>query len=142
MTPRDAMPMEITQFTCWRDLFSDAKSTMLRAKGTSMRQMIFRGVCIGLVVPALLSAVIAQTDAAALFKARCSLCHAENGSGESPSGKALKARDLRSNEVQTKSDAELTESITKGKGKMPAFGQKLKPEQIQQLVAYIHQLKK
>ncbi len=39
-------------------------------------------------------------------------------------------------------DAELAEITTKGQGKMPAFGQKLKPEQIQALVSYIRQLGK
>jgi cytochrome c6 len=84
----------------------------------------------------------AQNDAASLFKSKCVLCHAEDGSGTSPSGKALKAKDLRSEEMQKKSDAEISEVITKGRNKMPAFGKKLKPEQIQQLVAYIRQLPK
>ena len=70
------------------------------------------------------------------------MCHGEDGSGNTPSGKALKAKDLRSEETQKKSDADLTEVITKGRNKMPAFGQKLKPEQIQQVVGYIHHLSK
>ncbi len=86
--------------------------------------------------------LVAQSDPAALFKSKCALCHGEDGSGNTPSGKALKAKDLRSEETQKKSDAELAEVITKGRNKMPAFGQKLKPEQIQQLVAYIHHLGK
>ena len=61
---------------------------------------------------------------------------------ELTSGKALGAKDLASSEVQKKSDAELTEVITKGKGKMPAFGAKLKPEEIKQLVAYIRAIPK
>jgi mono/diheme cytochrome c family protein len=88
------------------------------------------------------SGLAAQTNAAGLFKSKCVMCHGENGSGNTPSGKALQAKDLRSEETQKKSDAELAEVITKGRDKMPAFGQKLKPEQIQQLVAYIRQLAK
>jgi mono/diheme cytochrome c family protein len=84
----------------------------------------------------------AETDAASLFKSKCVMCHGEDGSGNTPSGQALKAKDLRSEETQKKSDAEIAEVITKGRNKMPAFGQKLKPEQIQQLVAYIRQLPK
>ena len=38
----------------------------------------------------------AQDDAAKTFKANCVLCHADDGSGSSPTGKALKAKDLRS----------------------------------------------
>jgi cytochrome c6 len=86
--------------------------------------------------------LFAQSDAAAVFKSKCVMCHGEDGSGNTPSGKALKAKDLRSDEVQKNSDAELTEVITKGRNKMPAFGQKLKPDQIQQLVAYIRHLGK
>ena len=72
----------------------------------------------------------------------CVLCHAADGSGSSPSGKALKAKDLGSAEVQKNTDEQLTETITAGKGKMPAFGKKLKPEDIKQLVAYVRSLTK
>ena len=86
--------------------------------------------------------LLAQNDAAGLFKSKCVLCHAADGSGSSPSGKALKAKDLRSSETQTKSDTDIATVITKGRNKMPAFGEKLKPDQIQGLVAYIRQLAK
>jgi cytochrome c6 len=82
----------------------------------------------------------AQGDAAKVYKTNCVLCHAVDGSGSSASGKAMKAKDLKSHEVQEKSDAELTEFIIQGKGKMPAFGKKLKPEDIKQLVAYIRDM--
>jgi cytochrome c6 len=93
-------------------------------------------------VLALSSYVWAEGDSAQLYKTNCSVCHAADGSGNSPSGKALKAKDLRSDEVQKKSDAELAEGITKGQGKMPPFGKKLKAEQIEQLVSYVRQLAK
>ena len=84
----------------------------------------------------------AQSDAAKAYKANCTLCHADNGSGSAPAGKALKAKDLRADETQKKPDAELADTIAKGKGKMPAFGSKLSPEMINALVAYIRQLAK
>jgi cytochrome c6 len=84
----------------------------------------------------------AQDDAAKTFKANCVLCHSDDGSGSSPTGKALKAKDLRSDEVQKKSDAELTATITKGQGKMPAFGSKFSPDKIKSLVAYIRAMAK
>jgi cytochrome c6 len=84
----------------------------------------------------------AQDDAAKTFKANCVLCHSADGSGSSSMGKALKAKDLRSDEVQKKSDAELTETITKGKGKMPAFGSKFSPDMIKSMVAYIRAMAK
>lgn len=84
----------------------------------------------------------AQDDTEKIYKANCALCHAADGSGNSPSGKALGAKDLRSDVEQKKSEAELAEVITRGKGKMPAFGKKLKPEDINKLVAYIKTLSK
>jgi len=108
---------------------------------------IFLGVApaiifIGLATLAFPSHLRAQGDAAKVYKTNCVLCHAADGSGDSPSGKALKAKDLRSPEVQGKSDEELAEVITKGAGKMPAFGKKLSPDVIKSLVAYIRELPK
>jgi cytochrome c6 len=84
----------------------------------------------------------AQGDGSRVFKANCTLCHSEDGSGTSPTGKALKAKDLRSEEVQKQTDEELAEVITKGRGKMPAFGAKFSPDVIKSLVAYIRQMPK
>jgi mono/diheme cytochrome c family protein len=85
---------------------------------------------------------IAQTqgDAAKIFKANCALCHGADGSGNTGLGKSLHAPDLRSDETQKQTDAALTEVITKGHDKMPAFGAKLKPDDITKLVAYIRTL--
>ncbi len=97
-------------------------------------------ICIAaLGLPALLRA---QNDVEKIYKTNCLLCHAADGSGNSSSGKALGAKDLRTDVVQKKTDAELAEVITQGKGKMPAFGKKLKPEDISKLVAYIRALPK
>jgi mono/diheme cytochrome c family protein len=107
-----------------------------------MNAALHYGMLLVLAVILCPSWVGAQTDAASLFKSKCTLCHAADGSGNSPSGKALKAKDLRSPETQAKSDAEIGEVIVKGRNNMPAFGQTLKPDEIQQLVAYIRQLAK
>ncbi len=76
------------------------------------------------------------------FKANCVLCHSPDGSGTSPSGKALKAKDLKSAEVQNMTDADLTAAISNGKGKMPAFGKKLSPDAIKGLVEYVRSFAK
>jgi len=93
-------------------------------------------------VLAMPTSVRADGDVAKVYKTNCVLCHAADGSGTSPSGKAMKAKDLRSAEVQGKSDTELTDFITKGQGKMPAFGKKLSADTIKALVAYIRALPK
>jgi mono/diheme cytochrome c family protein len=99
----------------------------------------FVAAFIVLIVP---SAARAQNDAAKVYKANCELCHSADGSGTSPTGKSLKAKDLRSDEVQKLSDAQLADVISKGKSKMPSFGSKLSADTIKSLVAYIRQMAK
>lgn len=58
-------------------------------------------------------------------------------------GKQLGVTDLRSDDVQKQTDAQLTESITNGKGKkMPAYKGKITDDQIKGLVGYIRELAK
>jgi mono/diheme cytochrome c family protein len=97
-------------------------------------------LCAALVV---LSAPVRGQDAgAALYKTKCAACHGPDGKGETAIGKANKLRDLSSAEVQKQSDTELAAIIESGKGKMPAYGKSLKPEQVKELVAYIRSLAK
>ena len=75
-----------------------------------------------------------------IFKSSCASCHGVDGAGKTTMGKVFKIRDLRSEDVQKQSDADLNRIIAKGKDKMPAYSGKLKPEQIEQLVSYIREL--
>jgi mono/diheme cytochrome c family protein len=75
-------------------------------------------------------------DGAALYKSKCAMCHGADGA------KAA-GHDLSGADFQKKSDADITAVITDGKPpKMPKYGDKLKPEEIKGLVAYIRTLKK
>jgi len=65
------------------------------------------------------------------------MCHGADGKG----GK-MGTRDFASAEVKAETDAQLTDIITKGKGKMPSYDGKLKAEDIKGLVAYIRGLAK
>jgi cytochrome c6 len=103
---------------------------------TVARILVVLGCLTTVVLPPWLEA---QSDAAGIVKSKCVLCLGANGDGNTPSGKPLKAKDLKSAEVESKSDAELTKVITNGQNKMPAFGQKLKPEQIQQMVSCVRE---
>ena len=82
----------------------------------------------------------AAPDAAAIYKNKCQMCHAANGSGDTPTGKSMKVKDLRSEEVQKRKDEEIEKSIENGKGKMPAFKTKLSDVEIDALVKYIRDL--
>jgi|SRR5580704_3441844 cytochrome c6 len=84
----------------------------------------------------------AQTGGEALYKTKCAACHGADGKGETTVGKANNVRDLGSADVQGQSDDAIAAIISNGKGKMPAYGKSLKPEQIKDLVAYIRTLKK
>jgi cytochrome c6 len=100
---------------------------------------------IGVAAGALLLACVPAAhgdDAAALFKQKCAGCHGVDGKGTSAMGKALKVRDLGSDDVQKQSDAELTDIITSGKNKMPAYKGKISDDQIKGLVGYIRTLGK
>ncbi len=111
-----------------------------------MRQPVIRMLLTSLVAVGLLvlcaGSTRAQSAGETLFKAKCAMCHGPDGKGEVPMGKKLSARNLGSTEVQGQSDAQLTEVVTKGKNKMPAFDGKLSKEQISQLVAYIREIGK
>jgi len=82
------------------------------------------------------SSAVAQ-DAAATYKAKCAMCHGPDGKG----GK-MGTRDFASPEVKAETDAQLTEIISKGKGKMPAYGGKLTDADIKGLIAHIRSLAK
>ena len=84
----------------------------------------------------------APEDASGLYNSKCAACHAKDGSGDTPAGKGLKVRDLRSEEVQGQSDDKLFDIIAKGKGKMPGYESSLGHENIHQIIAYLRDLAK
>ncbi|HXY08620.1 MAG TPA: cytochrome c [Terriglobales bacterium] len=110
-------------------------------KGHLVRAMLDSVVLIGLIAFCSETSQ-AQSPGETLFKTKCAACHGPDGKGEVPMGKKLGARDLSSAEVQSQSDAQLSDIVTKGKNKMPAYDGKLSKEQIDQLLAYIRELGK
>jgi mono/diheme cytochrome c family protein len=83
----------------------------------------------------------AQDDTAALYKAKCQICHGADAKGDTPAGKKVGAKDLHSPEVAKLSAGELFEIVKKGKDKMPAYGNKLTDDQIKALIKYVSSLK-
>lgn len=94
---------------------------------------LFAGIC--------LFSSAAKADLAAgqaTYKAKCLMCHGADGKGKA----SMANSDLTAAEVQKKSDADLSGTITNGKPpKMPA-SKSLTPEQVKDLVSYIRSLKK
>ena len=100
-----------------------------------------------LVVLILLSSLfIAQAyaadTAAAVFTSKCAMCHGADGQGKTPMGTKFNIKNLTSPEVQKQSAAELTQTIAKGKNKMPAYDGKLTKDEIAQMAAYVKGLAK
>jgi len=98
-------------------------------------------VILSLAILIILPATLAAADGAALYKAKCAMCHGADGSGATPMGKSMKLRDLRSPEVQKQTDAELTKVTADGKGKMPAYKGKMTDAEISAVVAHMRTLK-
>ena len=88
------------------------------------------------------AATASAQDAAGVYKTKCAACHGADGKGATPAGKSMGVRDFASPEVAKETDAELTDVITKGRKKMPPYGNSLKEPQIKDLVAYIRDLAK
>ena len=106
------------------------------------RKLLATAVALFIAVIALPVLADAGPDAAALYKSKCAMCHGPDGSGQTPTGKTMKVRDLRSADVQKMTDKELLAAISDGKGKMPAYKAKLSPADIEALVGFIRTLKK
>ncbi len=91
---------------------------------------------------------MALADAKADYEKTCASCHGATGKGDGPAAKAIKPAPTDfSTALKGKSDADITKIIKEG-GKavgkaptMPAYGSKLKDDQIEALVKYIKELK-
>ena len=79
-------------------------------------------------------------DGAAIWAQHCASCHGKDGSGNTMMGKKLGVKDYT--KEQGFSDAEATNIITNGKGKMKGFKDKLSTADVKALVAYVRSLKK
>jgi mono/diheme cytochrome c family protein len=84
----------------------------------------------------------AQKSGADIYKSKCQSCHAADGSGSTPAGKAMKAVPFSAPDIVNASDADLIADTKNGKGKMPAYAGKLTDDQIKDVVAHIRTLQK
>ncbi|MFI5057348.1 MAG: c-type cytochrome [Candidatus Acidiferrales bacterium] len=83
----------------------------------------------------------ADNTAEATYKTKCAACHGPDGKGETAAGKAMKVKDFASEDVRKMSDADLSDAISKGKGKMPPY-KTLTAEQVKDLVGYVRAFEK
>jgi cytochrome c6 len=104
---------------------------------TVISKMCVLAVAFTLCVPAK-----ADDKSATLYKQKCAACHGADGKGDTPAGKSMKVRSFADPEVAKISDDDLAAAIEKGKGKMPAYGKSMKPDEIKAMVAYVRSLAK
>ncbi len=86
--------------------------------------------------------VLAQGPGADTYQARCVMCHAADGGGSTPAGKATHTPSFNSPEMLKMSDADFIADTKNGKGKMPAYSGKLSDLEIKDVVAHIRTLQK
>lgn len=81
-------------------------------------------------------------DPGVLFDKNCATCHGHDGRAKTFKAKFNHARDLTDAKWQAEvSDERLFNSISNGKGKMPAWGKKFSEGEINALVAFVRKLK-
>jgi mono/diheme cytochrome c family protein len=100
---------------------------------------LFRLTALALVSVALCASA---EDVAGTYKAKCAACHGPAGDANTPAGKALKVPSFGSEDVIKQSDTAMLEVAKNGKGKMPAWHDKLSEDQLKGLVSYIRSLQK
>jgi mono/diheme cytochrome c family protein len=89
------------------------------------------------------STALAPASAQDVYLDKCSVCHAQDGSGNTAKGRKLKVKNVRSPEVQKLSEAEMIDIVAKGKGKdMDGFEKELGMDMVKQVVAYYRTLAK
>lgn len=82
-------------------------------------------------------------DVATIFKSKCATCHGKDGRAKTFKAKFNGARNLANADWQeTVTDERIFNSISNGRGKMPAFGEKLSRVEIEGLVSYVRGLKR
>jgi cytochrome c6 len=93
-------------------------------------------VCAGAVASA------CAEPASSVYKAKCAACHGAVGDASTPAGKALKVPSFTSESVLKETDANMLSIAMYGKGKMPAWNDKLSADQLRALIAFIHTFQK
>ena len=85
----------------------------------------------------------AQTSGADTFKAKCAMCHGDDGLGNTPVGKSMGVVSYKSPDTLKLTNAQMTAIVKNGKNnKMPAFNGQLTDAQIKDVLQYVRTLQK
>ena len=88
------------------------------------------------------AAVDEFAHAKALYTKNCEACHGPNAEGglAKVNDKQIKVPSLKADHAIKHTDEQLTKMITNGEEQMPSFKDKLKPEEISEMVRYIRKV--
>ena len=85
----------------------------------------------------------AAADTGTIYRRQCASCHGRDGRGRTRKGRQTRARDMTDASWQDDvSDERLFNSISNGRGKMPAFRKKISENDIDALVAYVRRMRR
>ena len=76
------------------------------------------------------------------YKAKCAMCHGADGLAATGMGKTMNIKSFKDPSQVKLTDAQLTAATMSGKGKMPAYKDKLTDAQIKDVIGYIRTLQK
>ncbi len=124
----------------------NARKIKTSGTGNFVRRTLGRAIyfsLLGLVVG--VAQMAFAEDPSELFMKTCASCHGKDGKAQTPAAKKLGVKDLSESKL---TDAQIVQQIIEGKqnsqssSKMPAFNEKLTPEQIQSLVPVVKGFRK
>jgi cytochrome c6 len=109
-------------------------SSVIFGLSVSLIALMFLGTFL---IPPIMAAFLTNLDhGAAVFEANCAGCHI-NGGNIVRRGKNLKSKALHKHQVDTQEA--IASLVTNGKGIMSAYGDKLSPQEIIDVSAYVLQ---
>lgn len=79
---------------------------------------------------------VAAQNGAAVYKAKCQMCHGATGMAESGAGKAMKVLPATDPAVKKMNEAQMIEAVRNGMGKMQPYKGKLTDAEIKESVAH------
>jgi mono/diheme cytochrome c family protein len=114
---------------------------MIHSRSNTMISTI-RIAAVLMLAASLAGTAFAQAPGADTYKAKCAMCHGQDGLAASPMAKNLKVLSFKDVAMLKASDAQFFASTKNGKNKMPAYAGKLTDAQIKDVVAFIRTLQK
>ena len=83
----------------------------------------------------------AQSSGETVYKSKCQMCHGATGAADTPTAKMLKVKPVSDPDIKKLTADQMFDAVKNGKGKMPAYKDKLSDDQIKDAVGFYRGLK-